>query len=67
MPSDPIGASACNLEIALTDALREAERLRLKYKRALREIVRREARSEYSSIYAAPSEFARVAREALDA
>ena len=33
---------------------------------ALREIVRREARSEYSSIYAAPGEFAALAREALN-
>lgn len=32
---------------------------------ALCEIVRREARSEYSSIYAAPGEFAEVARAAL--
>jgi hypothetical protein len=34
---------------------------------ALAEIVRREARSEYSSIYAAPGEFAAIARDVLDA
>ena len=34
---------------------------------ALQEIVRREAMSEYSSIYAAPGEFAELARAALDA
>jgi hypothetical protein len=32
---------------------------------ALQEIVKRESRSEYKSIYSAPSEFARIARSAL--
>src|SRR5437868_2180963 len=45
----------CDLK-AERDALREA----------LAEIVRRERRSEYSSIYAAPGEFAAVALAALD-
>jgi hypothetical protein len=36
-----------------------------RYEDALREIVRREARSEYSSLAAAPSELARIAHDAL--
>jgi len=45
----------------VTEQAREIVRLT----NALEEIVRREARSEYSSIYAAPSEFAQIARDAL--
>ena len=36
-----------------------------RYRAALEEIGRREARSEYASLAAAPTEFAQLAREAL--
>ena len=55
---------------AALSAARDGEeylmRLAVRYADALREIVRGEAVSEYSSIYAAPGEFAAVAKEALD-
>jgi hypothetical protein len=41
------------------------QKIARRYEVALREIIRREARSEYSSIYAAPGEFAQIARDAL--
>jgi hypothetical protein len=43
----------------------ETVELLARYEAALQEIARRERRSEYSSIYAAPSEFARIAKTAL--
>jgi hypothetical protein len=36
-----------------------------RYREALEEIVEREARSAYTSIYAAPGEFALIAKEGL--
>jgi hypothetical protein len=46
---------------------REAEKDARLLADALSEIVKRERRSDYTSIYAAPGEFARIARDALAA
>ena len=63
-PDKHVGLADRYLFAELWDRARvENERLRA----ALQEIVRREGRSEYASIYSAPSEFAEIARLALAA